>query len=237
MDTSSIPSTRSARGFAGQSAEYRKLRDELLEAEIALKDQRERVAELRRRLPLGAPLPEDYVFEEGPADLEDDWTDGIREVRLSELFAPGRDSLIVIHLMWAEENERPCPMCNMWADGYDAVAPHVSARANYVLVAKKNVRELRRWARGRGWRHIRLLSSGGSDFNADYGVEVEELGQLPSVSVFRRREDGSIHHSYTIEASLSPTHHRGIDLFSPVWNLLDLLPEGRGDFLPSHVYS
>src|SRR5689334_21806484 len=40
--------------FKGESAAYRKLRDELLEAEIALKDQRERVASLRRRLPMSS---------------------------------------------------------------------------------------------------------------------------------------------------------------------------------------
>jgi predicted dithiol-disulfide oxidoreductase (DUF899 family) len=34
--------------FPGESAEYRRLRNELLTAELTLKDQRERVAELRR---------------------------------------------------------------------------------------------------------------------------------------------------------------------------------------------
>ena len=29
---------------------------------------------------------------------------------------------------------------------------------------------------------------------------------------------------------------RGIDLLSPVWNLLDLTPEGRGEWLPSLAY-
>ena len=29
---------------------------------------------------------------------------------------------------------------------------------------------------------------------------------------------------------------RGIDLLSPVWNLLDLTPKGRGDWEPSLAY-
>ena len=44
----------------GESEEYRKLRDQLLEAEIALKDQTERVAALRRKLPGGPLVETDY---------------------------------------------------------------------------------------------------------------------------------------------------------------------------------
>jgi predicted dithiol-disulfide oxidoreductase (DUF899 family) len=50
----------------GEKDEYRKLRDELLEAEIALKDQRECVGALRRQLPMGPAVATDYVFREGP---------------------------------------------------------------------------------------------------------------------------------------------------------------------------
>jgi predicted dithiol-disulfide oxidoreductase (DUF899 family) len=84
-----------------ESEAYRKLRDQLLEAEIGLKDQTERVAALRRQLPLGPLVETDYVFREGPADLSDDSPAHFRDIRLSELFAPGKDSLIVDHLMWA----------------------------------------------------------------------------------------------------------------------------------------
>jgi len=66
-----------------ESAAYRKSRDELLEAEIALKDQRERVAALRRKLPLDTEI-QDYEFHEGPADLNQDGP--ITTVRLSGLF-------------------------------------------------------------------------------------------------------------------------------------------------------
>ena len=93
-----------------ESEEYRRLRNQLLEAEIALKDQTERVAVLRRQLPRGPVVETDYVFREGPPDLRDNSPAKFRDVRLSELFAPGKDSLIVDHLMWAPGDELPCRM-------------------------------------------------------------------------------------------------------------------------------
>ena len=54
----------------GESEAYKAARDELLKAEIALRNERERVAEIRRALPLDAQV-EDYVLKEGPADLSE----------------------------------------------------------------------------------------------------------------------------------------------------------------------
>jgi predicted dithiol-disulfide oxidoreductase (DUF899 family) len=54
--------------LTNESAEYLARREELRRAEIDLMQRRERVAELRRRLPPGATV-QDYVFQEGPADL------------------------------------------------------------------------------------------------------------------------------------------------------------------------
>ncbi|HVT58490.1 MAG TPA: DUF899 family protein [Thermoanaerobaculia bacterium] len=220
----------------GESAEYRRRRDELLAAEIALKDQRERVAALRRSLPHGGPVPQDYRFREGSADLEDDSPSGCRETRLSELFAPGKDELILIHYMFAADQALPCPMCTMWADSYNAVAPHLRDKVSFALVAKADLAKLRAWARGRGWTNLRLLSSHDNEFNRDYHVEEASGGQRPGVSVFVRRPGGEIRHFYSTEASLGPGHHRGIDLYTPVWNLLDLLPSGRGSWMPRLSY-
>jgi len=221
--------------YRGESDEYRKLRDQLLEAEIALKDQRERVAALRRQLPMGGLVETDYVFREGPSDIREKSPETFRDVRLSELFAPGKDRLIIDHMMWAANAKLPCPMCNMWADGYAAIAPHVSNKVNFALVAKVELGTLREWGRRRGWDKIRLLSSHDNTFNRDFLVE-DHRGQQPGVSVFTRGADGRIYHFYSTEASLTPGHHRGIDLFSPVWNLFDLLPEGRENWMPKHSY-
>lgn len=75
--------------FPGESAEYRAARERLLEQEVELRRSMEGGAAVRRALPPGGVVPEDYVFEGAGADGSP------TDVRLSELFAPGRDSLAI----------------------------------------------------------------------------------------------------------------------------------------------
>jgi predicted dithiol-disulfide oxidoreductase (DUF899 family) len=213
------------------STTYQNARVDLLRAEIDLKEQIERVAALRRALPAGPVIDTDYTFHEGPADLTAD--DEPVTTHFSELFGLLSPYLIVDHLMFGEEDDEPCPMCSLWADGYSAVARHVSQRAAFVLVAKADIRKLRDQARRQGWDGIRLLSSHGSSFNRDVGVEDDAGNQKPGVSVFERDVNGSIRLTYSVQAELTPEHNRGIDLYTPVWNLFDLLPNGRGEWFPS----
>jgi len=126
-------------------------------------------------------------------------------------------------------------MCSMWADGYDAIAPHVLDRTRFVLIAKAPLAKLRDWGRRRGWRNLRLLFSYENRFNEDFLVE-QNGEQLPALSVFVKGPDDRIRHFYTTQASLELTHQRGIDLFTPVWNVFNLLPEGSGDWFPKHFY-
>lgn len=218
---------------AEMDPELRSKREALLEAEVALKNQRERVAEMRRSLPPGPVVETDYVFREGPPDLTRNAPSELYDTRLSELFTNG-PSLLVDHMMFDPEDEQACPMCSMWADGYDAVAPHVTDKTNFVLIARAPIERLRAWGRRRGWRHLRLLSSYGNTFNQDFLVEQHD-SQLPALSVFTSH-GGVIRHFYTTAGSLEFRHHRGIDLYTPVWNLFDLLPEGREDWFPEHFY-
>src|ERR1700674_4218718 len=173
----------------GETEEYRRLRDQLLEAEIALKDQIERVAALRRKLPGGPLVETDYVFREGPSDIRDESPANFRDVRLSELFAPGKDTLIVDHMMWGPNDKLHCPMCNMWGAGYAGITQHLRNKVDFVWVTKVETGRLREWGRRRGWNKIRLLSSHDNTFNRDFLVE-DEKGQRPAVSVFRRAPDG-----------------------------------------------
>ncbi len=221
--------------FAGESADYQQRREELLAAELALKDQVERVAALRRALPLGMRVP-DYVFREGPMDLSRNDPADFRDVRLADLFTDGHDTLIIDHLMFAAADPEPCVMCSMWADGYSAVTPHVMQRASFALVAKAEISKLRGFARQRGWDHIRLLSSHDNTFNRDFGMESADGAQNPGLSVFTRTPDGAVYHRYTIGAEFDEHNNRGIDPYSPVWNLFDLMPQGRGDWYPNHDY-
>jgi predicted dithiol-disulfide oxidoreductase (DUF899 family) len=69
MALETINGTLQLTRFTTESAEYVARRDELRLAEIELMRQRERVAAMRRRLPQGAVV-QDYVFQEGPANLD-----------------------------------------------------------------------------------------------------------------------------------------------------------------------
>ncbi len=226
--------------FPDESDAYRQARAELLVAEIALKGEIERIAAMRRALPMGMPVPE-YVFREGPADLSRNDPADFTDVRLADLFTDGHETLIVDHLMFGAGDDAPCIMCSLWADGYNAIAPHIAQQASFVLIAKAEIGVLRQWARQRGWDRIRLLSSHDSTFNRDFNMEDASGDQQPGLSVFTRAADGTIFHRYSVGAELGAnelpgTDGRGIDLYSPVWQLLDLTPEGRGEWYPDHRY-
>jgi len=203
-----------------RKARMRKMRKD----EIGLKKELERVASRRRALGPGDPVAQDYVFDEG----------GGRKVKLSQLFKGGKGELLLYHYMFAPKDAKPCPMCTMWCDAYDRIEPYVRKRANFVLVTKAPIEKLRAWARGRGWKNIRLLSSSGSTFNRDFGVENKKEEQLPAISVFTKDRKGTVRHFYQKSAILTASHNRGIDQLSPVWNLFDLLPSGRGEWLPNY---
>jgi predicted dithiol-disulfide oxidoreductase (DUF899 family) len=221
--------------LTGEPAEYAGAREELRRAELELMRHRERVAELRRRLPLG-PVLDDYEFEEGPADLNAGDAP-VRTVRLSELFTgPGRD-LVVYQFMYGKQQTRPCPMCTMWIDGFNGIAHHVGQNADFVIVAAADPPALRTHARNRQWTNLRLLSAGASTFKFDLGSEDAEGNQDSTVSVFTRDSDGSVRHFYSVHPRMSEDFdERGIDLLSPVWHLLDLTRHGRGDWYPALSY-
>lgn len=206
---------------------YRTKREELRKAELELTSHRERVAALRRNLPLDTVV-DDYVFV--------DAKDG-KEVRLSELFTSPDRSLIIYHYMFGEAQTSPCPMCSMWIDGYDAVAQHVCQRADFAIVAAAGIDDLRDVAAKRGWTSIRLLSAGDSTFKRDFGSEDTDGGQREMITVFKRGHDGAARLFYRGTAQLDEKiFERGIDLLSPVWELFDLTPEGRGNWYPNLTY-
>ena len=212
-----------------ESDQYIAKREELRLAEIELMSQRERVAELRRRLPAGAVV-QDYVFEEGPANLEAGDTP-TRTVRLSELFAaPGR-SLVVYHFMYGKRQTAPCPMCTLLIDSLNGSAHHVAQNMDMVIVAAADPAKLRDHARARGWNNLRLLSCGTNTFKYDLLSEDREGRQDSAMSVFTKGGDGSVRHFYTGHPWLSEKNReRGLDLLSPVYHLLDFTPQGRGDW-------
>lgn len=116
--------------FPGESAEYRAARDRLLEQEISLRRVTEAVAAARRDLPPGGEVPEDYVFQGADG--------GSTDVRLSELFEPGKDSLAIYNFMFprSPEEDLPCPSCTQFLDALDGAAGHIVQRVNLAVVAK-----------------------------------------------------------------------------------------------------
>jgi predicted dithiol-disulfide oxidoreductase (DUF899 family) len=218
-----------------EPAEYTARREELRLAEVDLMRQREKVASLRRQLPPGAPV-QDYEFLEGPCDLREG-DEPVTTVRLSELFTSPERPLVVQHVMYGKRQTSPCPMCTLWVDGLNGVVRHIRQNVDFVLASSADPPALRTHARDRGWENMRLLSCGESTFQYDFDAEDEEGAQNSSVSVFTLDPDGTPRHFYTCHPQLAADiPERGLDLLSPVWHLLDLTPQGRGDWYASLDY-
>jgi predicted dithiol-disulfide oxidoreductase (DUF899 family) len=222
-------STLRQTNLPNESVEYLSKRDELRFAEIELMRQRERVAELRRQLPEGA-IVQDYVFEEGPATLDAGDTP-IRTVRLSELFTGPDRSVVIYHFMYGKKQTNPCPMCTLIIDAWNGVAHHLAQNVDVAIVAAAGPTALRAHARSRVWDKLRLLSCGANTFKYDLGSEDRDGSQDSTVSVFTRDSAGILRHVYSAHPSLaSDIKERGLDLLCPVYHILDLTPQGRGDW-------
>jgi predicted dithiol-disulfide oxidoreductase (DUF899 family) len=232
--------------FPGESAAYRSARDDLLRQEVQLRRAMEAVAAARRALPTGGAIPEDYVFSGLGAG------GGATEVRLSELFEDGKQSLVVYSFMFPRDPgderpgpeggetallplaEGPCPSCTALLDQLDGAAEHVRQRLNLVAVAKAPLPRILAFAKERGWRRLRLVSSAENTYNRDYHGETAEGSQRPMLNVFHRDGD-TIRHSWGSELLYAPTDPgqdpRHVGTIEPLWNLLDLTREGRpGDW-------
>jgi predicted dithiol-disulfide oxidoreductase (DUF899 family) len=229
--------------FPGESAEYRAARDRLLVREIELRRAMEALAAARRALPPGGAVTEDYLFRGSDAAAG-----AATDVRLSELFSPGKDSLVIYSFMFPRDpaDERPgpavgrtallplaqgpCPSCVALLDQLDGAAEHATQQINLAVVAKAPLPRILAFAEERGWRRLRLLSSAATDFNRDYLAETTDGHQRPMLNVFHR--DGeTIRHFWGSELFYAPVDPgqdpRHVGTLEPVWNLFDLTPEGR----------
>lgn len=67
--------------------------------------------------------------------------------------------------------------------------------------------------------------------------EDAEGNQDSTVSVFTRDGNGTLCHFYSAHPWMSPDiQERGLDLLCPLWNALDLTPQGRGDWYTKLAY-
>jgi predicted dithiol-disulfide oxidoreductase (DUF899 family) len=228
--------------FPGESRVYRAARDRLLDQEVELRRAMEVVAAARRELPPGGRLPYDYIFQGTGAD------GAPNDVALSELFAPGKDSLVIYSFMFPRDPddltpgpttgqtallpvaEGPCPTCAAFIDQLEGAAEHVSQLVNLAVVAKTPLPRLLAFAHERGWRRLRFLSSATNTYNVDYHAETPAGVQRPMLTVFHR-DAHAIRHFWSSELLYAPSEEgqdpRHVGSLEPLWNIFDLTPEGR----------
>jgi predicted dithiol-disulfide oxidoreductase (DUF899 family) len=169
-------------------------------------------------------------------------------VKLSELFEPGKHSLVIYNFMFPRDpgdtspgpatgktallsrEEGPCPSCTALLDQLDGAAEHARQHINLAVVAKTSLTRLLTYADERGWHSLRFLSSAANTYNRDYHGETAEGFQRPMLNVFRR-DPNTIRHFWASELLYAPSDGdedpRHVGTIEPLWNLFDLTPEGR----------
>jgi predicted dithiol-disulfide oxidoreductase (DUF899 family) len=202
----------------GETADYRKARTDLLAEEIELRRQIQRVAEHRRALPPG-PVAKDYRFldEQG------------NNIGLADLF--GRhDTLFTYFWMFGPQRARPCPMCTSFVGSLDVPVPDIEQRLAIAIVGRSPVARQLAFARERGWQHLKFYQTVGEDFGRDIHAVTDE-GEGAAVVVWRRAGD-EVRLFWAAEGG-AETADPGFDPHlapdpTPLWNILDWTPEGRG---------
>jgi predicted dithiol-disulfide oxidoreductase (DUF899 family) len=218
----------SSRRFPGESAAYRHARNALLAEEIELRRHIERVAVQRRALPPGGEVQQDYRFdgEQGP-------------VTLVQLFGE-HDTLVTYNWMFGPRRERPCPMCTSLLSAFDGEMPDILQRVAFAVIARSPIERMQDFAGERGWRHLRLVSSGGNTFNRDYADEDPDGDDNAAFNVFTRA-GGRVRHFWGDEMGMQTADPgqdpRGAPDPMPLWTVLDMTPGGRGtDWYPKLDY-
>jgi len=203
--------------FPNESPEYRQARNALLTEEIELRRHIERVAALRRILPAGGEVPEDYAFEgrEGP-------------VRLSQLFGD-KDTLVLYSMMFGPQREQGCPMCSAMLTSWDGTARNLRERVALAVTARSPIERLLEFKKDRGWQNLPIYSDTKGDYTRAY-VSADD-GDVPGLSIFTRR-NGTVRHFWIGEMSgdmADPGQDpRGAPDLDALWTILDLTPAGRG---------
>jgi predicted dithiol-disulfide oxidoreductase (DUF899 family) len=209
----------SAAPYPNDSAEYRKARVKLLTEEIELRRHIERVAQMRRELPLGGQ-PRDYQFTD----------ENGKQVGLVDLFGQ-HDTLVTYFWMFGPQRERPCPMCTSFIGSLDTPARDITQRVSLVILGRSPVSRQLAFARERGWRNLKFYQVG-DDFARDYHGLAPDGSEWGALDVWVK-PDGAVRHFWGGEigpAAADPGQDpREAPEIAPLWNVLDLTPAGRGE--------
>jgi len=213
--------------FPNESPEYRKARNALLAEEIELRRHIERVAAMRRAMPLGGEVTEDYRFVGAKAP-----------VRLYDLFGD-KQTLVVYSMMFGTQRERACPMRTAMLTSWDGAARNLRERVALAVTARSPIERLLDFKKDRGWKNLQMYSDSTGNYTRTY-VSADDA-DVPALNVFTRR-DGKIHHFWAGEMNnemADPGQDgRGAPDPDPLWAILDLTPEGRGaDWYPKLEYA
>ena len=216
-----------AKPYPNDSAEYREARVALLAEEVELRRHIERVAAQRRALPPGGEA-RDYRFKD---------EDG-KTVPLADLFGL-HDTLVTYFWMYGPERERPCPMCTSFLGSLDIPVRDISQRIAMAVIGRSPVERQLAFARERGWSNLKFYATVGDDFARDYRGLAPDGSEWPALDVWVRR-DGKVLHFWGSElgGTADPGQDaRGAPDPTPLWNILDLTPAGRGtDWFPALAY-
>ena len=170
-------------------------------------------------------IEKDYVFT-GP--------DG--EASLLDLFE-GRLQLILGHFMFDPEWDDGCPSCSAGADEMsDGLLEHLPRRdTTLVYVSRAPIEKIEDYKARKGWT-FPWYSSYGTDFNYDFDVTMDAVGQaarlqlparlrgraggeMPGTSFFLREGDDVFH--------TNSTYARGAEMTGGSYYFLDLTAMGR----------
>jgi predicted dithiol-disulfide oxidoreductase (DUF899 family) len=212
--------------FPGESAAYGRVRQDLLAEEIGLQRHIDRVSELRRSLPDGPLISTDYRFKDMNGE----------DVGLLDLFGT-HDTLVTYFWMFGPDRDRPCPMCTNLLGPLDANAEDLAQRVSLVVFGRSTVERQLAFAQERGWRALRFLQTIGDAYALELGgLDPHSGSEWPVMAVFKKTgpgDDAKVRLFWkaemTSEMAEKGKDPRGGPDFCPLWNVLDLTPEGRGE--------
>jgi predicted dithiol-disulfide oxidoreductase (DUF899 family) len=215
--------------FPGESAEFRKAREDLLAEEIELRRHIARVAEQRQAMPPGPVIEKDYRFKD---------TNGA-ELGLIDLFGE-HDALVTYFWMFGPQRERPCPMCTNLLGAVNGNAADIKQRVALKILGRSPIARQIAFAVERGWRDLDFVQTLGDDYARDLGVLLPDGAEYPALTVYKRDGDKVRlfwNGGMTGEMSDPGQDPRGAPDIASLWTILDLTPGGRGkDWYPKLSY-
>jgi predicted dithiol-disulfide oxidoreductase (DUF899 family) len=209
----------------GESANYGKVRQDLLEEEIELQRHIDRVSAKRRSLPDGPLIEKDYRFKDMNGE----------EVGLLDLFGK-HDTLVTYFWMYGPDRDRPCPMCTNLLGPLDANAKDLKEHVALAILGRSTVERQLAFAQERGWHTLKFHQIVGDGYAVDFGgLDPKSGSEWPIMAIFKKTGSGQGAQArlfwkaeMTSEMAERGKDPRGGPDFAPLWTVLDLTPQGRG---------